>query len=217
MNIASLLGQLEQFKTLHEREIELLCAQAILRPFNDKEILFFEGEETPYWYFVVQGTVRAYKSSRDEHTVSLCILEQGMAVNDIHIMGAGYRASMFATIEGINKGILIAFKASALNLLISQIPSFALICFHSSLTSIERYQRSFFSGMVLDAAGKVAFMLVHDIARFNTLKKQEVASYLNIQPETLSRILGKFARRGVIEVQGMVKITDIQALKEYYE
>jgi CRP/FNR family transcriptional regulator len=41
-------------------------------------------------------------------------------------------------------------------------------------------------------------MLLNEIERFNRLKRQQIAYELNIQPETLSRILKKFERKGYI-------------------
>jgi CRP/FNR family transcriptional regulator len=71
--------------------------------------------------------------------------------------------------------------------------------------------------MILDGTGKVAFMLANDIERFNAMKKQDIAAMLNIQPETLSRILGKLARKGVIEQDSNIKVLDMKSLKEFYE
>ena len=71
--------------------------------------------------------------------------------------------------------------------------------------------------MILDGTGKVAFMIANDLDRFNSMKKQEIAAMLNIQPETLSRIIGKLARKGVIEIKSELKVTDMKGLREFYE
>ncbi len=71
--------------------------------------------------------------------------------------------------------------------------------------------------MILDGTGKVAFMLSQDLERFNAMKKQDIAAILNIQPETLSRILGKLSRKGIIEIGSDIKVTDTESLKELYE
>jgi CRP/FNR family transcriptional regulator len=71
--------------------------------------------------------------------------------------------------------------------------------------------------MILDGTGKVAFMLSQDLERFNAMKKQDIAAILNIQPETLSRILGKLSRKGIIEIGSDIKVIDTESLKELYE
>ena len=67
--------------------------------------------------------------------------------------------------------------------------------------------------LVFDATAKVAFMLNQDIEMFNKLKRQEVSFMLHIQPETLSRVLKRLTRNGVILVEnGDVIIINKDAL-----
>lgn len=212
------LLKVEAFRRLESREIELLSAQSQVKSFRDGEILFYEDDKTPYWYFVCEGKLKAYKTDRAEHSVSLCTLEVGMVANDIRALSNDmYEATMFATIEGVSKGFLIGVRVGALSLLFAQIPKFQLISLHAALSSVERYQRAFYSGMILDGAGKVAFMIANDLARFNSMKKQDIAASLNIQPETLSRIIGKLARKGVIEAGSDIKVIDMNGLREFYK
>lgn len=212
-----LLSKIEPFCWLEPREMELLLPQSHVKSFNEGEIVFFEEEDTPYWYFVAEGKLKAYKTDKTEHNISLCTLEVGMAINDIRTIKDGYEATMFATVESLTKGSLIGIRSSSLPLLFAQIPKLPLICLHGALCSVERYQRAFFSGMILDGTGKVAFMLANDLSRFNTMKKQDIAAMLNIQPETLSRILGKLARKGVVEVNSITTVKDKKGLREFYE
>ncbi|HRF56187.1 MAG TPA: Crp/Fnr family transcriptional regulator [Campylobacterales bacterium] len=212
------LLKIEAFRRLESREIELLSAQSQIKSFCEGEMLFYEDEKTPYWYFVCEGKLKAYKTDNTERSVSLYMLEVGMVANDIRALSNDmYEATMFATIEGISKGFLLGVRTSALSLLFAQIPKFQLISLQAALSSVERYQRAFYSGMILDGAGKVAFMIANDLDRFNSMKKQDIAASLNIQPETLSRIIGKLARKGVIEAKSDIKIIDISGLREFYE
>ena len=67
--------------------------------------------------------------------------------------------------------------------------------------------------LVFDATAKVAFMLNQDVDMFNKLKRQEVSFMLHIQPETLSRVLKRLTRNGVILVEnGDVIIINKDAL-----
>lgn len=213
----TLISSMELFSRLEKREVELLAPQSNIKRFRSGEILFFEEEETLYWYFVATGKLKAYKTDKNEHNVSLCTLESGMAVNDIRNVENGYEAVMFATIEAITDGVLVGIRASSLSLLFAQIPKLPLISLQGALSSIERYQRAFYSGMILDGTGKVAFMIANDLARFNSMKKQDIAATLNIQPETLSRIIGKLARKGVIEIRSELRVIDMKGLKSFYE
>ncbi len=217
LDFEKLILKIEQFQKLDSREVELLAAQSVIKSFCECEILFFEEEDTPYWYFVADGRLKAYKTDKNEHTISLCTLGAGMAANDIRAIANGYEATMFATIESITSGTLIGIRVDSLPILFAQIPKLPQISLQMALSSIERYQRAFFSGMILDGTGKVAFMIANDLDRFNSMKKQEIAAMLNIQPETLSRIIGKLARKGVIEIKSDLRVVDLKGLREFYE
>lgn len=216
MDFFQFSNRCELLDKLSTRELELIAAQAVVRGFKKGELIFYEDDDTQYWYYLVKGHLRAFKSSQDEHEISLCYLEIGMAVNDIQRECAIYKAINFASIEGVSDGFMVGIKASSLPLLFTQIPDFAFRCFNAVLISIERYQRAFYSGMVLDAMGKVAFMLSKDLNKFNSMKKQDIASMLNIQPETLSRLLAKLVRKDIIQVDGHVNIIDHDALQELF-
>ena len=216
MDFFRVAGKITLFEGLDSRDLELIAAQSLIKSFEKGELLFYEGDELPYWYFVVEGVLRSYKLSHDEHEISICYNETSMALSDIRFDKNHYPTKTFGTIEAQSKGTLIGIKTSSLPLLFMQCPQFALRCFHSVLVSVENYQRTFFNNMVLDAMGKVAFMLAHDLDKFNRLKKQEIAALLNIQPETLSRLLGKLVRKEIIKTDGDVVILDRDALKSLY-
>ena len=216
MDFFRVASKITLLEGLDSRDLELIAAQSLIKSFEKGELLFYEGDELPYWYFVVEGVLRSYKLSHDEHEISICYNETSMALSDIRFDKNHYTTKTFGTIEAQSKGILIGIKTSSLPLLFMQCPEFALRCFHSVLVSVENYQRTFFNNMVLDAMGKVAFMLAHDLDKFNRLKKQEIAALLNIQPETLSRLLGKLVRKEIIKTDGDVVILDRDALKSLY-
>ena len=66
---------------------------------------------------------------------------------------------------------------------------------------------------ILSSEAKVADLILNEIDIFNRVKNNEIASILNITPETLSRILSKFKRENIIDMQNhIVSIYDIQAL-----
>lgn len=205
------------FKGLSQRDLELIAAQSQIRKFEKGELLFYEGDELTHWFYVIEGSLRVYKSLQDGHEVSICHIDSAMAINDMRISDNNYQTLTFGTVEAQRSGIIVGIKTSALPLLFSQIPDFTLRCFHTVLSSVETYQRAFYNGMVLDAMGKVAFMLAHDAEKFNRLKKQEIAALLNIQPETLSRLLGKLNRKEIIKTNGSIVVLDRDALKALYD
>ena len=71
--------------------------------------------------------------------------------------------------------------------------------------------------LVFDATSKVAFMLINDLEMFNRLKRAEVSVLLHIQPETLSRVLKRLSRSGIIAVEkGAVFVANLKELEAIY-
>jgi len=61
-------------------------------------------------------------------------------------------------------------------------------------------------------------MLFNDLKLFNKLKRSEISLMLNVQPETLSRVLNRLKRNKIIESSNAtIKILDTIALKAIFE
>ncbi|PAF42124.1 hypothetical protein BJI48_07390 [Helicobacter sp. 11S02596-1] len=73
--------------------------------------------------------------------------------------------------------------------------------------------------IIFDAMAKLAYMLDKHLYRFNSTQRQEIAYQLNIQPETLSRILKKLKQDEIIKADddGNVIIDDKARLQEIYK
>jgi CRP-like cAMP-binding protein len=73
-------------------------------------------------------------------------------------------------------------------------------------------------GMVFDVTAKVAKMLYSYLDLYNSLKKQEMSYRLNIQPATLSRVLSKFTRLGLItEIDHKTIVLQRDELTRYFK
>ncbi len=72
-----LLKQMEFFVGLTTEEIRPLLAQAIEKTFDDKEVLFSEGEERNYIFVLGKGTVLISKLSEDGEESFINILTTG--------------------------------------------------------------------------------------------------------------------------------------------
>lgn len=61
-------------------------------------------------------------------------------------------------------------------------------------------------------------MISSDLKMFNSLKRQDVSFMLHIQPETLSRVLKKLSRDGIIEIENQkIEIKDKIALNSIFK
>jgi len=54
---------------------------------------------------------------------------------------------------------------------------------------------------ILSSEAKVADLMLKKVTIFNRLKNNEIASILNLTPETFSRILTKMKKEGIIKIE----------------
>ena len=73
--------------------------------------------------------------------------------------------------------------------------------------------KKFHKETILSSEAKVADLILNEITTFNRIKNNEIASILNITPETLSRILSKLKKEKIIViVNNIVHICNLEAL-----
>ena len=71
---------------------------------------------------------------------------------------------------------------------------------------------------IFDAVSKVSMMLCDDLEMFNKLKRHDISLMLHIQPATLSRVLKRLKRNGIIDIiHTEVIVKDYEALREIYK
>ena len=69
-----------------------------------------------------------------------------------------------------------------------------------------------------DAVQKVAYTIFHSLDFVNGSKRIKVAKALNMQPETLSRVLRRLVKSGVVDASanGKLSVLDSEALGELF-
>jgi CRP/FNR family transcriptional regulator len=73
------------------------------------------------------------------------------------------------------------------------------------------------SNLILDTKTKIAKFIYENSELFEDLKQHNIASLLNIKPETLSRKLKEFKDLGIIENKGSKLIVkDKEKIKEFF-
>ncbi|WP_200763965.1 Crp/Fnr family transcriptional regulator [Nitrosophilus alvini] len=205
------------FESLSEEDLEELTDFIVLRNYNAKDIIYYESEVKKQLYYLKSGLVKVYKVDRFENEIFLYNIESDNMITKISSLNED-SINCFGNIECIEDS----------EVLIINYEKFRYFCIQKSdilLKLVEIFAKRnamleclISRELVYDGVAKVAFTLINDLDIFNKLKKQEIAYRLNIQPETLSRILKKLSRRGLIETKGNdIKIIDPEGLKEIYE
>jgi CRP/FNR family transcriptional regulator len=204
--IVDTLSNLNFFKSLNNKQIELLSTICTIKNYDKEYILYYEKDLNKKLFFLVEGLAKAYKIDKHDNEIFLYYI---------------YKNNMITEISDINKNELISFTNIQLiedsTILSVDYQLFKkyfidnnLLCLELAKETIKRstqMQSLISREFIFDAVSKVAMMLDKDLDMFNKLKRHDVSLILHIQPETLSRVLNKLKRNKIIDIiQGKVII-----------
>jgi CRP/FNR family nitrogen fixation transcriptional regulator len=174
--------------------------------FSRNEEIYGEGEAAEYLYKVVSGAVRMYKVLADgRRQIGAFYLPGdmfGFEPGDTHAASA----------EAIGDATVLVFKRSAVTLA-ARDSDVARRLWEMTARELGRSQKHALL-LILSAQERVASFLLEMAARTRAsseielpMSRQEIADYLGLTIETVSRALGQLESMGVISVPAARRIT----------
>ena len=208
------LKSIDFFENLDDKELELLLSIARKRVFSQGEILFYEKEQPRYLTMVLEGIVKVYKIDPKNNEIVLHRFRPKSLVAEMAVFeGIPYPAS--AAFESDGSVLEIDFEKFQEYFLANK--DIALALFRSLTQKIKYLDNVIALNVVLDSTARVAKYICEDDDAFK-MKNNQLAKYLHMTPETLSRILKKFTKLGfVTKENNSYKIVDEEALKIFFE
>ena len=204
------------FNTLPQDSLQSLLQITTTKTFVSKEIILYEGDISQNLYFLLNGSVKLYKVGRFENEVFLGILEQGLLLD--FAPNANTFAS-FCNLERICDSLVACFDGAKLQELLSLDSNILTLFFEATKQKLNLFSEVIQKNLIFDSTAKLAYSLFTELDAFNGRKKQENAALLNIQPETLSRILNKLHRDSILttDANGKIKILDSKKLQNIFK
>ncbi|MBW1951846.1 MAG: Crp/Fnr family transcriptional regulator [Deltaproteobacteria bacterium] len=219
MRIPQELANIPLFEGLSEEQYDELAAIVLDKVFHPGQTIFSEGDDGDGFYVVVAGRVKIFKLSLEGKEQILHIFGAGEPFGEVPVF-AGQRFP--ANAEALDDCRLFFFPRNAFVELIKRNPSLAL----NMLAVLSRRLRQF-TQLIEDLSlkevpGRLAAYLLylsHQQGGTDEVKldipKNLLASLLGTIPETLSRILAKMIRQGLIEAEGpRIRIIDRPGLHD---
>ncbi|VBB42775.1 cAMP-binding protein [uncultured Desulfatiglans sp.] len=216
------VGDIPMFEGLPARQLEELAQIVRIDVFEKGGVIFSEGDPGLGFYVLVEGRVKIYKISWDGKEQILHIFGPGEPFGEVPVF-AGQRFPAHA--EAIEKSTLLFFPREAFINCIRRNPDLAL----DMLAVLARRLRVF-TVLIEDLSlkevpGRLAAYLLYLSRRSQgsldlelDISKSQLAALLGTIPETLSRILGRMSKRGLILSNGpRIEILDLAALQQLAE
>jgi CRP/FNR family transcriptional regulator len=207
------------FEGLSRGQHEALARIAVKRSYKKGQAVFSEGDEGVGFYAIISGRVKIFKLSHEGKEQILHMMGAGEIFGEVPVFtGREYPANAEANINSS----LLFFPRNSFIQLVKKDPSLSL----NMLALLSRRLRRF-AALIEDLSLKevparlAAYMLYLSKRSSNKdefdldISKGQLASILGTIPETLSRILGKMGRQGLIKSEGSrMRIMDRTTLEE---
>lgn len=209
------IRQIPLFSKICDEGIEKLKEISTVKKYNVKEILFYEGDEPTYMHILLSGTLRLYKTNYKGNQIFLHTFRPINLVAEL----ANFEAMPYpATAEFTSGGEVMKIDYKKLEENFFKNPDISSSIIKSLASKLKIMSEVITNEVVLTSEAKIAKFIFENEKLFNELKNTQVASLLNITPETLSRAISKMKKQKIISVDEKQKmvILDKEEIKNLF-
>ena len=222
MDIIKHIGSIPFFEELPNEQIEDISMIITDQVFDRGQIIFSEGDDGNGFYVVASGRVKIFKLSPEGKEQILHIFGPGDPFGEVAVFAGQHFP---ANAEAMESSRIFFFPRESFSDLIRDNPSLALNMLAILSKRLRRFANLIDDLSLKEVPGRLAAHLLYLSGQSEgseqlelNITKTQLASLLGTIPETLSRILGKMSKQGLIESDGRrIKILDREALEELAE
>lgn len=191
------LENIPMFASLSESSLKELYNQTHIKNYTKDSIVFYEDDESTYLHILLAGSVKLYKTTPKGTQIQI----NRLGAPDLIGEYACFENQPFpATCEFVTDGVMGLLPFEAVFRHMSD-PNFSLEIIKSLTGKVGLLSALVHKETVLSSEAKVADLMLQKLSLFHRLKNNELASILNLTPETFSRILTKLKKEGIIAVE----------------
>ena len=204
------LAHIPMFSGLKSEQLDTLQSQMHIHHYSKNSVVFYEGDSSEYLQILLEGTVRLYKTNPKGTQVHMHNFE---APETIALFAAFEHVPFPATCEFITEGVVGVLPLEKIYECLHDV-DFSMSLITALSKRMKLIADLFHKETIYSSDAKVADLLYHNPTIFERLKNAEIASILNMTPETLSRILTRLKRENIISInQHVVTVHDAKVLK----
>ncbi|WP_373070371.1 Crp/Fnr family transcriptional regulator [Sulfurimonas sp.] len=192
-----LLKSVDVFVSLSDELLEKVADIATIKHLKKDNMLFYEGDKPNYIYALLSGQLKLYKMGIKDNEIVLhhftkpCLVAEMTAFEQIN-----FPASAIVMKDDT---VVALIKIDEFLNLINENSSFSIGFIRSLTKKIKNLEQTINRNLVFDATLKVCSLLEDNPAIFQALKNKEIAQLLNMAPETISRVLKKLKKIGILD------------------
>jgi len=196
------LRKLNLFTLLDASEIERLAEISTLKTLTKDNILFYEGEVPQYFYLLLEGNLKLYKTDLKGNEIVIHYFTQASFIAEMASL-ENIKFPATAIVTGEEVEALLIDKEKFLKML-QEDAHFSFHLIKSITIKVKHLELVINRNMVYDAMTKVCSFIDENPKYMIIAKNKEIANFLNMAPETLSRILSKLRKLEIIDKKNIV-------------
>jgi CRP/FNR family transcriptional regulator len=191
------LEEIPMFSALGQNYLKELQEQIHIKKYTKESIVFYEGDKSDYLHILMEGSVKLYKTSPKGSQIQINRFSAPGLIAEFAIFE---KEPFPATCEFVTDGCIGLLHFDKLYDYLNQ-PEFSLELLKSLTGKISLLSALVHKETILSSEAKVADLMLKKVTIFNRLKNNEIASILNLTPETFSRILTKMKKEGIVKIE----------------
>ena len=206
------------FDGLPKQHLEQIQEVSVSKNYHKGEMIFMEQDEGNGFYLVAEGMVKIFKVSPSGKEQILHVFGPGEPFGEVPVF-SGRRFP--ANAEAIRKSRLLFFPRTAFLGLITAHPSLALNILAVLAMRLRQFTQQIENLSLKEVPARLAAYLLYlsteqereDSVTLD-ISKGQLASLLGTIPETLSRILNRMNKQGLIETKdSTIRLLNLEGLE----
>ena len=208
------LKDIPLFSALGEMQLAELQVDMLVKHYNKDSIVFYEGDESDYMHILIEGNVRLYMTSPKGAQLHM----HNFTAPEIVAFFATFEHMPFpATCEFTTEGVMGLLQIEKLYEYLNEV-DFSRSLINALSKRMKLHADLLHKETIYSSEAKIADLIYNNPEAFQRQKNNEIASTLNMTPETLSRILTKLKREEIITInKHVVTILNENALQDIIE
>lgn len=208
-----MLPSVDIFSHLTPEQKQAVESISILRHYTQGETLFYQGEESNYFHFIVSGEVSTYKTIENERIEIHRLRGPSLVAELSAFQGIAFPASA----EAQSDCNILKISRDPFIRLLHNNPGLSIALISSLSQKVASLQRSIEQMMAPDALSKIVRLMLEKPELFRERKGIDIAQIAHITPETLSRIMSRLKKENIIRYKPrhFFEILNLSTLKKY--
>ena len=210
MEKIELLQSVSIFWDLNEDELGHIADKMVAKHFENGNYIFLEDSEGEQCFFVLEGSVKVTRLSKDGREVILAMLNEGDFFGEMSLLDGESRS---ANVIALEKTKVLTLDRNDFIAVVNDYPQIAVQLLKELARRLRKSDRQIASLSLSDAEKRIALCIIRfadeqgviqngKVSIPKTPIQQDIANMAGTSRETVSRALGLLEREDLIERHG---------------